>query len=158
MSTELYNVAVGLLTRRDHSIKELRQKLTNKHASGFESEVVFGQALNTVIDKLVDQGYLDEQRFVASYARYRAGSGFGPGRIHMELKERGIDPVLIDATLDDLSSSIDWHEVLHRTWEKKFRQPPLDFPEKVKQMRFLSYRGFTEAQIHELLEGLKAVS
>lgn len=154
MKKELYDAAVMLLSRREHSVKELRQKLLNKFSSQAGSESTLLDDVESVLEKLISQRYLDEGRFVESYVRYRSGSGFGPDRIYMELKERGIHAHLINSALDALSETIDWMRVLKKVWQKKFMYPPQDFTEKAKQMRFLSYRGFTDSQINHLLESL----
>lgn len=47
---------------------------------------------------------------------------------------------------------IDWFENSQLAWEKKFGVTAADFKGRVKQARFLQYRGFTGDQISFLLD------
>ena len=75
--------ALDLLSRRDHSKVELRQKLIQK---GTQVEEI-----GPLLDELEDIGYLDDRRFAESFVRFRAGKAWGRRRYGQELAKRGVD-------------------------------------------------------------------
>lgn len=94
--------AIGLLSRREHSRKELKRKLA---AKGVERE-----AIDQAVDKLSDAGWQDDGRFATSLARMRANTGYGPIRIRAELGTHGLDGDAIRAALDSIECDVDWRE------------------------------------------------
>ena len=68
--------ALDLLARREHSRLELRQKLVQR---GFPSD-----RIEPVLDQLVEERLLDENRYAELYACARADKGYGPLRIARE--------------------------------------------------------------------------
>ncbi|MEO1368308.1 MAG: RecX family transcriptional regulator [Acidobacteriota bacterium] len=76
--------AVELLARRAHFERELRRKL---HTRGFDD-----LDIDTTLDRLTEQGHLDDRATAELYVagRLRRG-GFGPRRLEAELMERGVD-------------------------------------------------------------------
>lgn len=76
----------------------------------------------------------------------RLRKGRGPVRIRMELLARGITEVLIAECLNIHDNA--WHDVLHDLWQKHFKgKAPVDAKDKLKQIRYFQYRGFTQEQI-----------
>ena len=55
-----YNYAVSLLSRRDHTVKEINDKLKQKG---------YGQYASAAVLKLSEQGYLSDERFARMYVR-----------------------------------------------------------------------------------------
>jgi regulatory protein len=124
---------MNLLARREHSRCELVQKLS--------ASVDHQDMLETVLDDLVSKGYLSDQRFVLSYVRSRKQKGFGPLKISLELREKGVLEVLIRDYL--YCAEIDWYAEALFVKQKKFGCGVVsDLKEKAKQMRFLIQRGF----------------
>ncbi|MFN3235239.1 MAG: regulatory protein RecX [Gammaproteobacteria bacterium] len=139
--TETYNQAIKLLTRREHSRAELRQKLQQRG----HSDSNIGSAL----DVLIEEGFLSDQRFVEMYIRSCQNRGLGPARIKMELQEKGVEDALIAEYLN--ASASEWVKLAKQVHAKKFSAKlPKSFEEKALQMRFLNYRGFTQEQIDEV--------
>ncbi len=125
--------ALRLLARREHSRLELQEKLRR---SGFEDA-----AIGILLDALVAEDLLSDRRFADAYARARVERGYGPRRIAFELRERGVEPALIDAALRDYAS--EWVDRARRQVLRRFgAQPPADFRERARRMRFLERRGF----------------
>lgn len=103
-----------------------------------------------MLRSLTDAGLQDDSRFAEAYVRYRRDRGYGPRRIAEELRQRGIDDALKERALavaDD-----DWLDCAVQVYSKKFRDAPGNYAERTKQMRFLQYRGFDNAQINYALE------
>lgn len=141
---ELRDCALRLLTRREHSSLELRQKLA---ARGFPDAMI-EQGLAT----LAGEGLQSDARFAHSYVHSRVARGYGPVRIRAELRQRGVDDGLIDAQLDD--EHWDWPEHAESVRRKRFgSRIPGAWPERAKQARFLQYRGFGSDHIQHVLAG-----
>jgi regulatory protein len=135
--------AMNLLARREHSRHELAQKLILKGH--------FHEEIGPALDRLKDQGLLDDQRFSESYTRYRARLGFGPLRIRQELQKKGVNHAMIAHALSTMDDQ--WLSCLSGAWQKKFKGVRAsDAAEHGKQYRFLLMRGYEPQQIHDLLQ------
>ena len=136
------SIAVRLLARREHSAYELQQKLLQRD---------FSQAsVQQALHELEQGGWLSDQRFAEAYVRMRQQKGFGPVRIAMELRERGVDDALVEQAL--LDCEVDWTASLVQQYEKKFRNKKItDYADKAKRVRFLQYRGFSLDDIYRFL-------
>ena len=131
-----YDAAIGLLARREHSRKELAQKLLKRRYKNDEVEAA--------LDKLEQAGVLSDQRFAEIYAEHRYNKGYGPERIRMELKTRGVAPRWIELSLKDLN----WMESLSRVMRQRYDDAmPSDSAGLVKLNNYLYRRGYT----HELI-------
>ena len=95
------------LSRREHSAKEIRRKLSRK----IESPDI----LEVEIKKLQDEGLLSDERFAESYIHSRKRNGFGPLRIKIELRERGVN----DSIVHNLLHLEDWSVLAHCQSSKK---------------------------------------
>ena len=92
-----------------------------------------------------------DDRFTEIYVHSRVEKGFGPIRIRMELRERGVIEELISRHLDD--STINWRSHIKRVREKKFGNAlPADHMNRAKQSRFLQQRGFDSSLIRYTLQ------
>ena len=139
-------MGLRLLTRRDHSQKELFTKLQSK---GFEQDLI-----EAVVAEFHKLGYLNEERFAEHFLNFRLAKGYGPERISIELKERGISEAIIAKVIEMADNS--WPVLAQKVWKKRFKnQYPSDFATKAKQMRFLQYRGFTHEQIESVFKPVK---
>ena len=126
------------LARREYGRDELRLKLTD---AGFDE-----QAAAAAILRLSREGLQDDRRFVENFIQSRIHQGKGPVRVRLELKERGADEALVGELLEQ--SGEDWAALARGVRRRKFgAELPRDFREKARQMRFLQYRGFEQAQI-----------
>jgi len=135
-------VAVKLLSRREHSAHEIREKLRQRE---FDSDEI-----EQVVEELKAGGWLSDERFAEAYIRMRQLKGFGPVRISMELKERGVDELIVESLLDANDAS--WMRVLEQQYQKKYRNTAIeDYNEKAKRIRFLQYRGFTLDAIYQVV-------
>ncbi|MFT7235283.1 MAG: regulatory protein [Methylophagaceae bacterium] len=134
--------AVNLLSRREHSQKELRTKL-------IKAEFGLNEIDNT-ISKLTKADIQSDARFAENYLRYRSQRGFGSIKIKLELKERGVDNDVINTAFDQ--AEIDWFKLANTVRNKRFgEQVPDNLKDLAKQQRFLQYRGFNHEQINESL-------
>lgn len=125
--------ALDSLARREHSRFELKQKLI---AKGFALEEI-----ESLLDQLVKENLLNDQRFAECYVRMRANRGFGPLHIKQELQERRVDDELAAMAIEALAET--WLANAQSVRTKKFgSEIPEVFLERAKQMKYLQYKGF----------------
>jgi regulatory protein len=133
--------ALDALARRDHSAGDLHRKLLEK---GYDVGVV-----GLLLDALRAEKLLDDRRFTENFLAYHAARGHGPLRVRMDLRRHGVEGVLVEECLDAYP---DWIPHLRKARYKKFGAAlPVDYADRQRQARFLSYRGFTSAQIRTAL-------
>ena len=133
--------ALDALARRDYSGEDLRLKLLEK---GYDAPVVL-----PLLDALRSEKLLDDQRYLENFVAYHAARGQGPLRIRAELRRHGLQGPPVDEYLDAYP---EWIRLVEKARLKKFgANPATNYADRQKQSRFLSYRGFTSAQIRMAL-------
>ncbi len=131
------------LTQREYSSLKIEQKLIDH---GFQETDI-----KPVLKELSLEGILNDRRFAENYIRYRQSQGFGPLRIHEELKAKGLSKEMIEDHLNITDNA--WLAEVNKVWQKRFRgKPPSSLKERGKQFRFLQYRGFTQEQIEHIFD------
>ncbi|MEZ5451290.1 MAG: regulatory protein RecX [Thiothrix sp.] len=126
--------AVRLLAQREHSRRELAQKLRQRCECDTDS-------LNRLLERLQELGYLDDTRYAGMFVRSSVMRGRGPQRIAYELRDRGVDDIIAAQVLAE--ADVDWQALAAEQREKKFgRVIPADYKERARQSRFLAGRGF----------------
>jgi regulatory protein len=134
----VYDKALGLLARREHSERELKTKLAQRGHAKDEAAVA--------VDRLKDQTYQSDQRFAGSLARKRAGQGYGPRRIQAELKSHA----LADAGIREALTTVDtdWTKLAAEQLRRRYGgRAPADAAERAKRAQFLLRRGFDAATV-----------
>jgi regulatory protein len=144
-SMQIKESGLRLLTRREHSQKELLNKLLVK---GFDKEEVLG-----VIEELARQGWQSDLRYAESYARHRISKGYGPVFITYELRKNGVDTVDLEDIVQRTAGN--WIDLLEQVYTKKYGlESLLDRNEWAKRSRFLMQRGFSCTMIGALFDHL----
>ena len=139
---EIYNKALDLLSRREHSRNELYLKLTKR----FESK----ENINLTLDRLEENNLLSDSRFAEEYVQARRRKGFGPIKITVELQNRGVNESLI---FNEIQRFDDWVSLARKSFKKKFPNgPSSDLKELQKQKIFLVNKGFSFNEIESVLE------
>ena len=134
MADSALHCAVGLLSRREHSQLELKNKLRLRAYPDSE--------INAALDRLVEQGLQNDERFAESFINLRMGRGSGPLKIRAELLTRGVDEGVVALHLS--ASDAHWCDKARQVAEKKYGiAPPQDAREKARRIRFMSSRGFS---------------
>ena len=134
--------AIKYLSNREYSQFELRKKLLPYANSEVE--------LDEVIKKLLDKGYLSNQRFTESFIASKS-SKFGIRKITQVLQQHQLAPEILKVELGKLKDS-----ELQRcfdVWEKKFGELTKDPNVLAKQIRFLASRGFSQEIIMGIVKG-----
>jgi len=151
-SGELRLAAMDLLARREHGSQELESKLRKR----FRAREFDGGMLRDVIDQLMVDGLLSDERFAASKARQLAGRGYGPARIRRELAQLSVDHLLSHSMEEAFESEIDWAAQAAAAYQKKYHGQAIEGGwaerqrERGRRLRFLQYRGF-DADISQQL-------
>jgi len=137
----LRNVAMDFLARREHSEQELRRKLNARHDDS--------AAVDTVLHQLKAERLQSDERFTESYVNHRFNAGIGPLKIRHELRQKGIDDLLVDSFLEPLAD--EWEQMMRQQRVRKFGETlPADYAARMKQARFLQNRGFSPESVMRL--------
>ncbi len=135
-----YNYAVSLLARRDHSEKELRDKLSLKG---------YSQGADEAIEKLKVGGYVSDERFARLFAReLQHLKKYGKKRIEQELFRKGIDRDIIREVLEE--AEFDTGE-LAELIRRKYSRYLSDEKGVHKTVNALLRMGYTYSEIRDAL-------
>lgn len=142
---QIETVCLRLLARREHSRRELLEKLSQRGLRGVEAEAV--------IDDLAERNWQNDERYTESYVRQRIAKGYGPIRIGYELQQRGIAQGELDAEAEAQGG---WLELARAAYLGKYGDEiTLPANEWAKRSRFLQQRGFSGETIKHLFAELK---
>ena len=136
-----YNYAVSLLSRRDHSERELMTKLSQKgYTDGAEE----------AISKLRDGGYVSDERFARLYVReLQTLKKYGRRRIEQELFHKGVDREIIREVLDEADFEQD---ELVTLIERKYGRYLSDEKGVQKTINGLLRMGYSYGEIRDALK------
>ena len=144
-----YQSALGLLTRREHSRRELSRKLRARGVEPGEAEAA--------LDKLGDQRFQSDERFAAMLVRARIAAGHGPARIRAELAaQHGVPHAEIEAAIaaEVEASGVDWADQAAAQLQRRYgTRPAADPAERHKRAQFLLRRGFPPDIVRQALSG-----
>ena len=142
-TAKVRKTALNLLARREHSTLELKEKLIRRDFAPGRIE--------QVLESLAQDGLLSDERFAEAFVATRVRRGQGPLRIRRELDQRGVAAALAARHLDAYRDA--WLEIASNARRKRFGvEPRRDYTERARQARFLQYRGFSTAQIMQVLD------
>jgi len=134
-----------LLARREHSQKQLVDKLTLK---GYPIDLV-----EDIVCQLAEQGLQNDFRFAECYSRQRIEKGYGPLRIQYELQQKGVEGFALDEVIEESAGS--WDGLLKQVYLRKYSgDKMLTRQEWAKRSRFLQQRGFSSEMIMNLFKQL----
>lgn len=136
-----YNKALSLLVRREHSRRELRQKLGRSGYAGNEAD--------EALDRLSEQHYQDDDRFAEVLIRSRIAQGYGPMRLRAELKTHGLSDMRIRGLLDAMD--VEWAEAAAAQLRRRYGGAGTADPaERARRAQFLLRRGFSAATVRDV--------
>jgi len=143
--SEVHEIALNYLTRREHGTEELRQKLIQRGSDSATAE--------KVVCALTDENLLSDQRFTEMYVRTRMRHLFGPLKIRGELRSLGISDFLIGSVMPAGQEA--WFDCASQ-WAGKKSDGELDYAGRAKIYRGLMNRGFTHEQANVALDSLNS--
>jgi regulatory protein len=158
--------AVYYLSKREHSRAELAKKLSQPTYKARQSAFVHktelpaapsAELIESVLDDLQRQGFLNDDRFAQGLARKNA-SKYGAARVMASLGQHKLDA---NTTLQ-LATQLKYSELprCYEVWSKRFShidRSSMDYTESQaalgKQGRFLMQRGFSGDAVKKVLNG-----
>lgn len=140
---QAWQLAIGLLSRRDHSSHELLDKLQQR---GVAAELA-----QTTLLRCQQEQYQSDQRFAEMLVRHCISKGQGLAVVRQLSRQHRIESDLLQQALDDAEP--DWFELARSCAQKKFGEGSAGSDkERLKRMAFLQRRGFNSEQIRYALQ------
>ena len=134
--------ALEILSRRQMSVKELRQKLIDK---GYEDALA-----EYCCDWLSERHYLNDAEYAKLLVRHYTAKGYGAGRIRSEFIRRGIGRELWDEAIEDIPGDTD----KLRDMLKKRLKGDLSKENIRRVSNSLFRRGFTWDEIRSAIDAI----
>ena len=111
-------------------------------------------AAEKVLDVLVAEKYIDEQRYASAFARDKASlAGWGGTKIRYMLASKGIPRDIVEHALEDIDDS-KARIKLEKLMDNKFRSLKDDPQCRLKMLRFGLGRGYAYEEVAEVLDFL----
>lgn len=148
---ELYPAALAALGKRAYSVYQMRKWL--------EERAEREEDAGTVLAKLRQLRYVDDERYASDFTRVHAGSrSQGRFRIARELRARGVPDKHIEAALDATCTTEDETAKVRSKIERKIQQMrgPLDERKRASLYRSLLRGGFPGDLIGKELNRVRA--
>lgn len=134
--------SVALLASREHSRKELEQKLMQRKFAPDE--------IAPALDVLEDKGLLSDRRFAQQWARSRVErTAEGPIKIAAGLQARGIDETLAREVIEELMQIYDLSALMRRSYDKVL---PKSRGSRERLASSLVRKGFAYRDVKKFLE------
>lgn len=116
---------------------------------------VYGDDAETIISKLIEEDYLNEQRFAIQFAsgRFRLKQ-WGRVKIKYELKQKGVSEYCIKKALQIIDAD-DYEKLLQKLTDQKLKTLKSEkniFIKKRKLQDFLLQKGYEADLIRELIK------
>ena len=152
---ELFEYAVGALSRRMRTVRDLKRLMKTRAYEGEQGE----RDMDRVVERLVELKYLSDTRFAQDYTRLRKeNQKFGRRRVAQDLAVKGVDKELAATTLAAAYDETDEVE-LARAYcaRKRIKEPsgPDAKKETVRVMNRLMRAGYSSNAIFKLLRTWK---
>jgi regulatory protein len=144
------DLAWRALNQRDRTVAELARTLAAKRVEAAAIEVVVGE--------LLEQGYLDDERYARRFADDRRRlDGWGAERIERRLRTLGVEPHLIEAAVGerDHEGELDAALALLR---RRFPDPPATPRDCERALGILVRKGYELELAHDAIRRHAGVS
>lgn len=153
---KLYARALEYCLMRPHSSREIRDYLyrktrttrvkSRKTGEIYERAGVSQSVADRVFDRLVEKGYIDDEKFTRYWVENRnLTKGASRRKLQAELRTKGVESGIIDRHLAD-SSRTDEDELQKIIAKKRSR-----YPDEQKLMQYLARQGFSYDDIKSAL-------
>ncbi|PHR66052.1 regulatory protein RecX [Pseudidiomarina marina] len=134
---------IRLLARREHSARELKQKLKQR---GFDHQII-----EMVLTKAQENGWQSDRRFAQVWVRACIAKGDGVRKIMARAPQKGLSSELIEDILQ--TEQPNWNQACYERLIKKFGEtPPQDQKQRDKMIRHLMQRGYSFGEIKQALD------
>lgn len=137
----------NLCSRREYC----RSDIMNKALKALDGD---RSVAEKVVEVLVDEKYIDEQRYASAFARDKSSlSGWGDAKIRYMLSAKGIPRDLVDLALEEIDGP-KARTRLEKLMENKFRTLKEDPQCRLKMLRFGLGRGYAYDEVSSVIEML----
>ena len=107
--------------------------------------------LDTILDQLEELDYLSNVRYAESFVRSRILKGQGEIKIRQQLLQRGVTLAMADGAISE--AEVNWWDLAEQQRVKRFGEGyPVTMRDKLKQIRFLTMRGFPGYIVREITQ------
>lgn len=131
------NKCGDLLSRREHSVKELKQKLL---------KTVDEKSADRAINRYLEAGYLDDEHFCRSLVDYLFNvKMYSSNHVKQECYKRGVDHSIVSIVLEDFE--VDNAETIKELIERKYASKLEQENGKQKVISALQRKGFSYSDI-----------
>jgi regulatory protein len=141
--SQTYTLALTLLSSRELSEHQLRERLGRRECPGEE--------IDEVVARLLADGTLNDRRVAAAMARLEGGIRHrGRIRVLQKLRGLGIDESTATAAVDDVFGDLDERSVLDQAIVRRLKGrsvATLDPKERARLVRGLIAQGFRTGDI-----------
>lgn len=148
---KVYSRALEYALMRPHSAKEMRDYLYRKTRdtrtkTGEIKNGVSPEVTSRVFDRLVEKGYIDDEKFARYWVENRnLTKGASKRKLTAELRSKGINQAIISQYLTESTRS-DAEEIQKIITKKSAR-----YPDQQKLMQYLARQGFSYDDIRTAL-------
>ena len=134
--------AIKLLAQREHSKKELLQKLILREVPPEKAQ--------EVVNKMAELDLQSDQRFLESRVRQRANYNYGPIKAQYELKNHGFNEQEIKSEIN--KEEHQWQDEAFNLIERRYGEFPLPLNLQKKAFDLLLRRGYTYEQARNVIK------
>lgn len=139
------NKCADFLSRREHSVKELKTKLLR---------TVDEVSAQKAIDRYLEAGYLDDEHFCESLVEYLYNvKKYSTNHVRQECYKRGIDSDIIRRVIDDFE--VDNTDTIAELIERKYLSKLEQENGKEKVIAALQRKGFSYSDIKSAFNRLE---
>lgn len=139
------NKCADFLSRREHSVKELKTKLLR---------TVDEVSAQKAIDRYLEAGYLDDEHFCESLVEYLYNvKKYSTNHVRQECYKRGIDSDIIRRVMDDFE--VDNTDTIAELIERKYLSKLEQENGKEKVIAALQRKGFSYSDIKSAFNRLE---
>ena len=143
----LYQRCLRKLSLKDRTVYEMRKWLK-------ETELADYQEVNALIDKLIQKGYLDDEKLCIEQILALSNSLYGPKQIITKLKQRGIKEDCILACMEQLKIKEYEYALIYATKALKQSQKSSVTKTKNTIRNKLMTRGYSNSTIEKVVSEL----
>lgn len=127
---------------------ELRRRMQMRAAPGEPGHA----AIDAVVLRLKERGYLNDQSYAETYARLRKeNEKLGERRVRQDMRQKGLAANLVEQTLADSYGSTNEEALARQHLERKRIRKPVNEKETARVMRRLVAAGFSTGIIYKIL-------
>ncbi len=140
-----FNSAMFSLDMRDHSEREIRQKLSRKYDEN---------SVDTAVEKLIDLGFVNDRRYAELLTRELfERKRYGKNRVRSELYRKGIASEIVNEVLEEYENENEPDNVqtIVDIIEKKYYNKLIDEKSRQKVVAALVRLGYSFSDIRQAM-------